>query len=88
MALFKVGFLAEISLTNVLKGHPVPITFVYGDSDWVRLTVEDKDAEKLMGSSKDIFIIPSSDHNIHMDNPLALANCIINSLTGKNLPVL
>ena len=34
-----------------------------------------------------VYIIPESDHNLHMDNPIAFANCIINDILGENLPV-
>ncbi len=33
-------------------------------------------------------IVPDSDHNMHQDNPIALANTIINDLLKENLPVL
>jgi hypothetical protein len=33
-------------------------------------------------------IVPDSDHNMHQDNPLALANIIINDLLKESLPVL
>ena len=32
--------------------------------------------------------VPDSDHNMHMDNPDALASLMINDLLGENLPVL
>ena len=36
-----------------------------------------------------IHIVPGSDHNMHLDNPYALANTIINDLVeGANEPIL
>jgi len=34
-----------------------------------------------------IHIIPTSDHNMHMDNPEALSNAIINDIYGEQLPL-
>ena len=34
-----------------------------------------------------VHVIPTSDHNMHMDNPEALANTIINDIYNEALPV-
>jgi len=34
-----------------------------------------------------IHIVPTSDHNMHVDNPQAFANCLINDIYNKNLPI-
>ena len=34
-----------------------------------------------------VFIVPTSDHLMHMDNPSALANTIINDIYGTTLEV-
>jgi len=39
----------------------------------------------LMGSR--VHIVPTSDHNMHMDNPQALANILINDVYDSDLPV-
>jgi len=81
----------------------VPFSFVYGDDDWVPFTDEGT-SEKLVannqfskdsgnkspaGTPSQYHICPSADHNMHMDNPIAFANIIINDLVeGANEPVL
>lgn len=34
-----------------------------------------------------VHVVPTSDHNMQMDNPKALANLIINDIYGDDLPV-
>ena len=72
---------------------PIPVSFFYGSRDWVRMIDKDfaqncvaANQEKFPDSSKFIEI-PDSDHNMHMDNPQALCNGIINELLGENLPI-
>ena len=55
---------------------PLPISFIYGDDDWVKLIEEDTPdlivkTNKFENSKS--YIVPTSDHNLHMDNPEALA---------------
>ena len=38
-------------------------------------------------STSKVHIIPTSDHNMHMDNPKALAAAIINDIYGLRLPL-
>jgi len=82
----------EDKLAN--PNFPIPVSFFYGSRDWVRNIDQDfaqncvaANQEKFPDSSKFIEI-PDSDHNMHMDNPQALCNAIINELLGGSLPVL
>ena len=75
----------------------MPFSILYGDVDWL-LSVDNGNSKRLLESKKTQFpdqeneyklhIIPESNHNLHFDNPQALANAIINDLLGENLPIL
>ena len=82
---------------------PVPFSFIYGDMDWVA-RIDDGASLRLIeanqfyinGGTKptntthgQFHVIPTSDHNMHMDNSVAFVNSIINDLVeGANEPVL
>lgn len=71
---------------------PIPLSFVYGDKDWTRVVDQDF-AKECVAANKfkensHFFLCPDSDHNMHMDNPQALANILINNFMDLNLPVL
>jgi len=100
-------------------GYDLPISFVYGDNDWVQMLEEDvadlviqnnkyrdepaprddqnefepyhKDKSKCLkptGLYKSrVHIVPTSDHNMSIDNPHALASVIINDIYDTQLPV-
>jgi pimeloyl-ACP methyl ester carboxylesterase len=69
---------------------PLAISFIYGDDDWVKLIEGDTPhiicATNKFKNSKS-HTLPTSDHNLHMDNPGALAQCIINDVFGTNEPL-
>jgi len=68
------------------------ISFIYGDDDWVKLSIEGDIPELICKTNKfessKCYIVPTSDHNLHMDNPKALATCIINDVYGTDEPLL
>lgn len=71
----------------------VPFTVIFGDRDWVRM-VDQGSSENLVCEKHsqghydcEHTVIPDSDHNLHMDNPVAFANAIINFLLDENLPL-
>lgn len=71
---------------------PIPVSFIYGSDDWTRVVDQDFGKEivannKQAGQCK-FSLCPDSDHNMHMDNPQALANLILNTLLDMDLPVL
>lgn len=67
-----------------------------GQDDWVRELDDDygskicenqkkNEDEKLNGK---YFLCPTASHQMHMYNPKAFANLVINDLLGENLPIL
>ena len=83
------------------KDYPLPLSFIYGDHDWVQ-GIEGDIADEIMSVNQfykedsnefglmlsRVHIVPTSDHNMHTDNPTALANTIINDIYDRKLPVL
>ena len=79
---------------------PIPVSFIMGDSDWVRYLDEDYGQvcvdSRNDNKNKDIpfhlrgqyVFCPASGHNMHMDNPEAFSNLLINLLLGQDLPIL
>jgi pimeloyl-ACP methyl ester carboxylesterase len=75
----------------------LPISFVYGDNDWVHV-LEGDIAQKILKAnmftsdqngvkSSRIHFIPTSDHAMHMENPEALAHTIINDVYDLGLEI-
>ena len=82
----------------------VPISFFYGDNDWV-IGIEEEAAQNVIEQNKyfqrsttayekmygieysNVFYVPTSDHNMHMDNPEALANLILNDCFDLGLEI-
>mmetsp|Transcript_24695 Transcript_24695/g.38429 ORF Transcript_24695/g.38429 Transcript_24695/m.38429 type:complete len:139 (+) Transcript_24695:824-1240(+) len=102
MILFDVSLQPKLPLGTDDKLNnpefPIPISFVYGSNDWTRV-VDTDFGKKIVetnrgkfGSQSNFLIVPDADHNMHMDNPQALANTVINDLLGfegeEKLPVL
>jgi pimeloyl-ACP methyl ester carboxylesterase len=77
--LFNMGMIAKLPLGTgdklKSKNFPVAISFIFGDNDWVQKI--DNGFSKKIGRH---YLISDSDHNIHMDNPKGLANCIIDDI--------
>jgi pimeloyl-ACP methyl ester carboxylesterase len=73
----------------------IPISFIYGDNDWVHVLEEDI-SEKILKSNKftsdkngvlssRIHFVPGCDHAMHMENPEALAHIMINDIYDLGL---
>jgi pimeloyl-ACP methyl ester carboxylesterase len=94
MITFSLGFICQDPLNIKEKlssgAFPIPVSFIYGDLDWVK-RVEKEGPDEVIAANPNAaskyYLIPDSDHNLHMDQPLAFANCIINDLLGENLEV-
>ena len=97
MIMFDIMFQPHLSLQDPsMMADPdfkVPFTVIFGDRDWVR-RVDQGSSEKLINVKHqqenydcEHIVIPDSDHNLHMDNPVAFANAIVNFLLSENLPV-
>jgi pimeloyl-ACP methyl ester carboxylesterase len=62
---------------------PVPVSFFYGDSDWVLFVEEDAGKQCVMNNKKkhqlksSYYVVSNADHNMHMDNPDQLAAFVI-----------
>lgn len=73
------------------KDFPIPVSFFYGDKDWVRSVEMDAGkavVEVSQHAESKYHLVTNSDHNMHMDNPLDFSNLIINDvIAGSNLPV-
>lgn len=94
MITFSLGLICQDPLNTKDKlssgSFPIPVSFIYGEADWVRLVEKEGpqevvDANPNVGSK--VYVLPNSDHNMHMDNPVAFTNCIINDIFGENLPL-
>jgi pimeloyl-ACP methyl ester carboxylesterase len=81
---FAPGFVCQDPLDSPLKlssgKFPIPVSFIYGELDWVRVIEEDGpknvvEANPNKGSK--IHVIKNSDHNIQMENPDDLSQAII-----------
>jgi hypothetical protein len=64
---------------------PIPVSFAYGAQDWTRVVDDDFAKTHVVPvnpfkEESRFHIVPDSDHNMHMDNPNALAAVIINDL--------
>ena len=71
-------------------------SFIMGEEDWVRVVDDDYgnvicknqkkyDDEKLNGK---YMMCTTASHQMHMYNPKAFANLVINDLLGTNFPIL
>lgn len=88
MICFKLGLYPQLTplghpskLAN--PDYPVPISFIYGEADWVRSLDEDY-AKIVVAASQfpesKFHLVSFSDHNMHMDNPIEFANIIISDI--------
>jgi pimeloyl-ACP methyl ester carboxylesterase len=75
----------------------LPISFVYGDNDWVH-DLEGDISETILKKNKftsdkngvlssRIHFVPTSDHAMHMENPEGLANTLINDVYDLGLSI-
>ena len=76
------------------KKFPIPFSIIFGDKDWAHMRDQGnsesliKDNQFFIGRGKkpkkttfsQYHRVPTSDHNMHFDNPQAFINIIINDL--------
>ena len=82
------------------ENYPLPVSFIYGSNDWLQM-FEGEIADEIMRLNKfhdkeaktqglkfsNVHVVPTSDHNMHTDNAVALENTILNDIYNLNLPV-
>lgn len=88
MVNFQLGLKCVTPLGDVLKDVPFDFSFIYGESDWVRNMEKEYAQISIEARNKpncQYYICPDAGHNLHMDNPEAFSNLIINDLLGLNL---
>ena len=104
MVLFTKGFQSHLPLGTKEKfanpNFPIPVSIVMGDRDWMRKCDDDYGKicveARLENHNPDLkfeekghfYICPTSGHNLHMDNPIATTNIIINDIFGEDEEVL
>lgn len=73
-----------------------PIAIIMGDDDWVQRS-DDGASKKLInhlqsqgpeGANSNYYILPTSGHNLNLDNRHALVNIIFNECFGGQRPIL
>ncbi|TNV79164.1 hypothetical protein FGO68_gene16455 [Halteria grandinella] len=86
---FQLGLYAHHPLEDPTRlgneDFPIPITFYYGDRDWMDYRAGQRVVERSKFYNKDapetglsqVFIIPDSDHHLYMDNPRGFAELLI-----------
>ena len=79
---------AETALAS--SSFPISVSYSFGDVDWMR-RLEGDAPQKVIDinphRASKLHILPDSDHNMHMDNPEACANIIINDLLGEHMDI-
>ena len=71
------------------RDSPVPVSFFYGDDDWMLKAEEDaaqicvfKHKTKF-GNRSNFYLIPRAGHNLHIDNPGSLADHLIQDVFAE-----
>ena len=73
---------------------PFLVTIIMGEDDWV-LNCDDGASPKVIehlqkqhGRKSNFYILPSSGHNMNLDNKDALVNLVLNECLGGDRPIL
>jgi cardiolipin-specific phospholipase len=84
--MFNSDMHAHLPLSDKLAKMPLPVSFYYGEGDWV-FHVEDQAgkecvllSQKIHGQKSRYYIVPNADHNMHMDNPEEFSKMILDDL--------
>ena len=62
------------------ENFKLPISFFYGDDDWVDKRPAYRILEKKQCKQSDIYLIEKADHHMYMDNPEDFINKMIKDL--------
>lgn len=67
-----------------LGGIPIPVSFYFGDRDWMWTEAGDLIVSKnpYKGTHSHVFVIENSDHHLYFDNPVQFAEKIIKDLSN------
>jgi pimeloyl-ACP methyl ester carboxylesterase len=70
--------------TDRLGGIPIPVSFYFGDFDWMYNPGGDIIVNKnpFKGTHSHVYIIQNSDHHMYFDNPEEFAETILNDLSN------
>lgn len=62
--------------------YPIPVSFYYGDIDWMDIKGGERvvEANKFNGISSFVYTVSKSDHHMYLDNPEEFAQLIIEDL--------
>lgn len=73
-----------LDLDDRLGSIPIPVSFYFGDRDWMFSASGDVIVNKnpFKGTQSHVFIIENSDHHLYFDNPVDFANTIIQDLSN------
>ena len=83
---FEVGMFAINPLeTEKFLGNkdlPFPVSFFYGDIDWMDKKGGDRvvSANKFKDTQSHIYVVTNSDHHMYLDNPTEFAALIIDDV--------
>ncbi|KZS97934.1 alpha/beta-hydrolase [Sistotremastrum niveocremeum HHB9708] len=82
------GAVARMPLVNRISDIKVPVTFVYGDHDWMDPQGGKDSVEKLHQAGNrhsSMHIIPNAGHHVYLDNSAAVDRLLIEKL-NKTIP--
>lgn len=86
--LFGVGIWAKKPLQERLNDLSIPVSFIYGEKDWM-----DGEAGQIVADSHTaesrVWIVHDSDHHLYIDNPAEFSEKIIEEMSevlGKGKP--
>ena len=84
------GRASTLARCRANKDTPFPVSFIYGDSDWVN-NMESGAGKIIVDANQNpeskFHIVPKAGHNLHMDNPREFAQTLINDVFGEGQPL-
>ncbi|KAH7931302.1 alpha/beta-hydrolase [Leucogyrophana mollusca] len=77
------GAHARMPLVDRVDALKIPITFVYGDHDWMDPEGGSKSVDKLRKAGNEqgrMYVIPHAGHHVYLDNPKAVNDLLVKEL--------